>query len=439
MGNLNDSIDAIFKGTVFIIFDYVGSLLLLFARPFTGAVSILRKLHAKDANQIRPYVFLFISFIVMFALPPLLSAATQKPDPYQYINYSEQKQTVLRPIYEGIFEQIESKTILAVTIAAVVGVSLFHFGSRAIARGAFRNPARRAIVLDCLFYVGGMQIVLIAVAYVASYFLRTFETDADPDYHLLTDLLGALTSLFSRGVGISPTHSLAAVEAVLLALLLVAPAPIAWRLFRRSRIATASPAAAKPSWSMIAGATLFVLAIDAVTGMAFALAGLVRINIQPLEKPLYRITDVTCEVVTVGNQADVIVQAILFNSGSRQLTFGKNRFSMIFGAKRTEEELEARKKEIEAQKKKGRRPFGDPERIISARLATTMAAPTAPDGLPLLLEPGRASAVRLIASAESSLVAWLNRHPEDQRCTISDEDNWEIGRLGPVQTPLASD
>jgi len=60
--NLNDVVDGFFKGIVFILFSFAASVVTVLRQPARGAVKLLRRLHAKDIYQVRPYVFLFLSF-----------------------------------------------------------------------------------------------------------------------------------------------------------------------------------------------------------------------------------------------------------------------------------------------------------------------------------------------------------------------------------------
>src|SRR5262249_14617751 len=158
-------IEGIFRGIVFIIFDYCQSTIRLLLSPGRGCVTIVRRLYGKGSDQVRPYVFLFLSFIVMFSMPPLVEIINKPADRFAYVDLSA-RETPLRPFYEGLFEQIESKAVFAIIVASVIGVSLYHLGMRGITRIVFANRERQLIAFDSLFYIAGLQIILLGVAYV---------------------------------------------------------------------------------------------------------------------------------------------------------------------------------------------------------------------------------------------------------------------------------
>jgi hypothetical protein len=69
---LNDMIDALFRGIVFIILNFLTSAGRLMVAPGRGCIILARRLYAKDVQQVKPFVFLFISLFITASVPMLL-------------------------------------------------------------------------------------------------------------------------------------------------------------------------------------------------------------------------------------------------------------------------------------------------------------------------------------------------------------------------------
>ncbi len=60
--DLNEAINTIFRGVVFIFYNYFYSLARMAVRPALGGFKLVRRLRSSSTDQVRPYVFVFLSF-----------------------------------------------------------------------------------------------------------------------------------------------------------------------------------------------------------------------------------------------------------------------------------------------------------------------------------------------------------------------------------------
>ena len=56
---LNDRVEGLFRGIVFVLFSFASSLALLLWRPLSGYVGLIKRGRTRSTDQIRPYAFLF--------------------------------------------------------------------------------------------------------------------------------------------------------------------------------------------------------------------------------------------------------------------------------------------------------------------------------------------------------------------------------------------
>src|SRR5882762_9506948 len=91
---LNDQIEGIFQGVVFILFSFLSSVFILLFTPKAGFISLVRNLRKKEIHQIRPYVFCFMALALIFFLPTTIDAlAPKKPGVFEYqIRSSERRE-----------------------------------------------------------------------------------------------------------------------------------------------------------------------------------------------------------------------------------------------------------------------------------------------------------------------------------------------------------
>jgi hypothetical protein len=71
---LNDRIEDIFRGVVFILLSFAASLLWLLCRPLTGYALLIQRCRRTSAAQIRPYAFVFFSLALIFFMPGIVDA-----------------------------------------------------------------------------------------------------------------------------------------------------------------------------------------------------------------------------------------------------------------------------------------------------------------------------------------------------------------------------
>src|ERR1700752_3972120 len=78
---LNDKIEDLFRGVVFVLFDFIRTALTLFFMPITGYTFLIKRLHNPKVNQIRPYVFLFLAIYLCQVFPGILERINPREHP----------------------------------------------------------------------------------------------------------------------------------------------------------------------------------------------------------------------------------------------------------------------------------------------------------------------------------------------------------------------
>jgi hypothetical protein len=134
--------------------------------------------------------------------------------------------------YQATTERIEAKATTAVLLAAVVGVATFHLGTVGSGLVLTRLQVRRETWRDALFFIGGWQLWLLALAFIVHRavsmepvshvgFIRT-------EFDFINDFLLTPRNVFRRwGQRPIPLEDILSVG--LLTLLLLAPFGVALR------------------------------------------------------------------------------------------------------------------------------------------------------------------------------------------------------------------
>jgi len=168
--DLNETIDALFRGVVFIIYDFVQSLIRIAVRPVRGTIWLVARLRAPNTRQIGPYVFLFIHFFVGLSMPRYLSAIAnfyEDDFPSDSLRNPE-----VRDAYINALDIFEPKLLLATTFSCILMTVVLDAATSLYARSTATPPRRRALVKTGLLYISGYQIFVITCAIVMVFYFR---------------------------------------------------------------------------------------------------------------------------------------------------------------------------------------------------------------------------------------------------------------------------
>ena len=129
---LNDQIEGIFQGIVFVLFSFVASIFIIILNPRTGFIALIRRMRRKGENQIRPYVFAFLAISLVLFLPAIIrDLAPASPSLFEYQVHDSEFQTPGRVgrVYEEARRQIETKGATSIFVAAIIGVAALQIGA----------------------------------------------------------------------------------------------------------------------------------------------------------------------------------------------------------------------------------------------------------------------------------------------------------------------
>jgi hypothetical protein len=83
---LNDQIEGVFRGVVFILLNFLVSLLILLWRPRSGYSLLVKRLRSRQTDQVRPFVFVFLALVLVLFLPAAVDALMPvQTGPYHYL------------------------------------------------------------------------------------------------------------------------------------------------------------------------------------------------------------------------------------------------------------------------------------------------------------------------------------------------------------------
>jgi len=418
--SLNDRVEGVFRGIVFIVLSFMESIGLLILCPFDGYVRLIIHLRKKSEDQVRPYAFLFFAFVLAFFAPSLIDALGSHvagPFEYQIHDSATPESGALGRAYQQTAQKLESKAATAIFVAAVIGVVAFQLGAKLSGSALFGQHARRQTWLQAFFFVGGLQVALFTLVAV----LDRLGEPSPTEMRLLTDFLRSpWTLLFGYG-GFRPfplyIHLLG--TALLIAALLV-PFGMAHRFGSRL--------SAKFGGLAWLRTVLLVAVIDAVMMGSFSLAAYTSDEVQPQDKPVYpfSIRYTRCELDVKAAQPNISGTAVVRADPKDPWDFDKQDFDLFIAADRTETESPVRP---------GRPGVLSPKRIGAGKLPVTFSAISPPIGEPpFLLQAGGAILIRFEAEATPRLIAFLSSHPDGQRCTLSYTQDYPIGAIGTLTT-----
>jgi len=281
---LDDRVEELFRGIVFILFSFTASLALLLWRPLRGYVGLVKRSGVRSTGQIRPYAFLFFSFVLMFFIPTIFDALTP-PEAgrfdYQVHDSAFPELGVLGRAYQTATERIETKGATAILLAAMVGVATFHLGAVGSGLVLIRLRTRRETWRDALFFIGGLQLGLLALAFI----IYLSQVLGSTEFGFISNFLLMPRNLFEdyRHPRWYPIY-LEVLSVGLLALLVLAPFGVARRYTPRlaPQLALRWPKPGRVNWI---GVLPLMIVADVVALASFSLAAFTSDQVRPRDKP----------------------------------------------------------------------------------------------------------------------------------------------------------
>ena len=423
--SLNDRIEGIFRGVVFIVLSFAASLALLAIRPCSGYARLVRRLRQKSSEQVRPYAFVFFAIMVVFFAPTVIDAvAPQPPGPRDFVIHEYASEPgALGRAYEQATQRIESKAATAIFVAAIVGVAAFHLGATAAGYMLFRQRARRQTWLQALFFVGGMQVVLCG----AGLLLDRIDNRELTEVGLIKDFLALPVNVHfqpDRFRHYSAYRDL--LELILLAIVLALPIGMAARFAKR-----ATPGGRRFSqrfrWLLTVGLAMFV---NLTVIGSFSLAAYTADEVQPRErvKIPFSLRNLSCEIDIKSATPRISGLVTVTVDPKSAWAFDGNDVSLFVVANRTAADGPAPFRSKSGSNVEGR--IGLPARILVnfSAISPALGRP------PFLMQAGQAGLFRFETeeSASLSILKFLAEHPDGRLCTLRDFLKYPIGAIAPL-------
>ncbi len=393
--DLNDAIDSIFRGVVFIFYNYFYSLARIAARPALGGFELVRRLRLSSTDQVRPYVFIFLSFFACLAVPRYIARISHfhKGDDFPR---SSEHATALQNAYSKALQMFDPKSVLAITLACIA-MSVVVDGLISLFVVALtRKGVARTSTKSALLYVAGLQPILLTLAIVfvffnfrgwawstlnpndQSQFASTFRDIFDAATNLESgwDLFISLT-IFAAGVGIFIYG-------------LFQPAHLFFALLKRPR----------PGLLKIR-ATPLLIAVIAIAAAVAAFANyqgglMLSERIQPAEWEQPKVSDVSC---TLNDDNRVRATATISNPSGEPLSIEPENVELELAIMLEKDQAEARIKAATPQVQKRLMKLKDNEqKSFQYFKETTITNSSQGSGKPIyMISPGQAIWIEALA------------------------------------------
>jgi hypothetical protein len=424
---LNDQIEGVFQGVVFILFSFLSSVFILLVKPKTGFITLVRNLRRRGSNQVRPYVFCFMATALNFFLPTTLDALTPHThDAFEYqIHDSEHREVGgLGRAYSQATTQIETKVATSVFVATAVGIAVLHLCVTLLGRLALRRKIRRETWRDSAFFVAGLQFVILGVALVV--LRQGWPWPISTDLVLLKKFVLSPRGVLEYNEPRFYSVYFDLISVTLLIAVLLTPLAIARRFARHAGLPGQRKFSERSPLRVGAWVLFFLFATDLSALGSFAVAAYVSDEIEPRKgsNAPFAIKQLACTVQTEAEGATVTAEAILAITGTEAWYFEENDFRMFVASKRVAEDGPARSRDPRVLSP-NRVSAGPPLKVSKlSAVSPKLGQP------PFLLQPGRSVLVSLEVKAPMTFVKFLNDHPDDRRCTVSYTGDYPVGAIG---------
>jgi hypothetical protein len=427
---LNDKVEELFRGIVFILFSFTASLALLLWRPLRGYVGLIKRSRVRSSGQIRPYAFLFFSFVLMFFIPTIVDALTPPgagPFDYQVHDSEFPELGALGRAYQATTERLETKAATAILLAAVVGVATFHLGAVGSALVLTPLRVRRETWRDALFFIGGLQLGLLALAFVVD----LSEVYGSTEFGFINKFLLTPRNLFGSSSHPRPYPIyMDMLHVGLLALLLLAPFGIALRYAPRLalRLALRWPKPHRVDWI---GVLLLMIIADVVALVSFGLAAFTSDQVQPRDKPTYpfAMRYLNCAYEEKSGKRTITGSVEIRAAANDPWGFAASDFDLIVSADRIESDRRPTRPQASRVVGTGRIIEHSRMPVLFSAISPNLGSP------PFLLQAGQAALVRFETETTDAVTAFLAAHPDEHRCVLSYTSDYPVGAIGSLRSP----
>ncbi|HXC56768.1 MAG TPA: hypothetical protein VNU97_15830 [Rhizomicrobium sp.] len=162
MPDINDLIDSIFRGIVFILYNYFYSMAILAAQPLRGSLRLVHRLKANFTYQTQPYVFVFISLFIALALPRYLAHVTNFFA--SALPGSSDDRNNIQDAYFQAVNIFDPAFLLTFTLACIAMTVILDGFIRIYSRVVVAARRRREQLRILLLYHAGYQAIVITAA-----------------------------------------------------------------------------------------------------------------------------------------------------------------------------------------------------------------------------------------------------------------------------------
>jgi hypothetical protein len=416
--SLNETIDGLFRGIVFIVLDTVTSAFKITLRPGRAPSELAQRLEKGDEAQVRPYVFAFLTLFVALLFPVLLDAGRPDSDPYAY-KYVVDGEDLLRRSYLGkmfdaTVEKFEAKSLLQLTVAATLGVSILHLLS-GIVIGVLRLLAKKSAEGAApLFFIVGTQTLLACVAGMVLY----QWDDSSSTYLPTASWIGMLFHPYSAlylpyAMGERWRLLWWALCALFIFFL---PFFYSLRLVHQSHL----EGVVTKRWRLFTSALLVTVLIDALFWVTCVPADALSQKIRTHDEIPYQIKQVACHLEGQNDSRTLVASILVKVTGPDAFSFAKDDFYVGVSARRTKDDPPPR-----------HRPGAQEDRVGKG-----LGKPTAFNAKgehSVLLEPGRWGQFELVATVDKAVLEFLTLHPSMNRCGVADANDTPAGGSGSLE------
>ena len=174
---------------------------------------------------------MFLAIVLVLFIPAVVDALMPvQPRPYTYLVRDAEHREVgpLGRAYEQTTKRIESKAAHAIFLVAVAAVAFLHLTVLALGRATLLHRTRQATWHDSMFFVAGLQLLLLGIALEV---VRQGLNETS-DMARLQDVLRSPMALFTHS-GNRPYPVIDVVTALLFAATFLAPIGLAHRFAAR--------------------------------------------------------------------------------------------------------------------------------------------------------------------------------------------------------------
>jgi len=198
--DLNDAINGLFRGIIFIFYSYFASLGKLLLFPVKASLQLVRGLWSKRPYQTQPYVFLFLSLFIAQAVPRYLASI---------VNYykddfpaSSGSVTAFQSAYTTAVRLFDPKAVVAITISCLIMSVLVDGIIGAYLLLILKRRLDRKFAKPAMIYIVGVQAFILTAALVGVFlYFRGWAWSSLEEYKQ-SQFLSEYRGLFDGVIGL---------------------------------------------------------------------------------------------------------------------------------------------------------------------------------------------------------------------------------------------